>query len=208
MPNGKKHFNLGNAFGVVISAKANKVYETFCADIVMDCHSAVHGNPRAYGRIWGQRGQEFLAWYKRLKPQDQVIKVEGFYSQFTKEGGETYSNYVVFKWEARQDEVPRAGFVLTGELKRIYEDGGEKVVLLHLSRAKDKEASGFTEEDFKLYLHPKDAKKLKGVDMDGAVGRVVSLKGLLCQMGELDYISDKREGEVRPYIKEVVVHAG
>jgi len=194
-----KHFNLANIFGLVVSTKTTKEKESaedkgiFCVDVVVDCHSKVHGKPRVFVRIYGSRGQDFLDWYKKNK--EGVVKFKGFYSQNVKDG-KTYSNFVAHSWEARPEETPRVGFVLVGELTAITEEDGEKAVGLHLSREKD--SSGSYEEDFKLCLHPKDEKKFKDLP---AAGATVNVEGLLCQMGEINYISDEREGDVKPYVK-------
>ena len=202
MKEGRRHFNKGNAFGVILSVKATRVHDVPAVDVVLDCNSSRHGKARCYGRIWGARSQDFLKWHKGQT--DKIIKVEGFYSQFKKEGSDEYlSNLVIYKYEGnRSDETPRAGFILTGELSGVQDaDGGEKLITMLVCRRKSEDDNNPINETFRLYLHPKDAKRIKWPD-DISTGSMIAVKGLISQMGEKDYISDEFMGEVRPYIKE------
>ena len=208
----RNHFNKGNAFGTIMSVKSTKIVvkskkkgaedkEVPCVDIIIDCNSGAHGRARCYGRIWGgAKSKAFLDTYKSYG--DQVVKVEGFYSQFTKDGtDEVLSNFAVYKYELRKNETPRAGFILTGELKSVEEaPDGEKLLMMSVNR--DRGESGVCEEEFRLYLHPKDAKRIKS---ELKPGEVIAIKGLICQMGEKDYISDEFEGDVKPYIKDIAL---
>ena len=198
----RNHFNKGNAFGAIMSVKSTKVNEVPCVDLIIDCNSGAHGRARCYGRIWGgAKSKSFLDIYKSYG--EQVVKVEGFYSQFKKNGtDEVLSNFVVYKYELRKNETPRAGFILTGELKAVEEaQDGEKLIVMSVKRNKG-EMAGDVEEEFRLYLHPKDAKRIK---VELKVGSVIAVKGLICQMGEKDYISDEFEGDVKPYIKDITL---
>lgn len=117
----KQSDNLVADIAAVMSRQKNKNKPddegVFLAKIEMDVKSTAHGKVRVYGKIFGENGRKFLGWYKELKPQDQVIKLDGFYQQYEIKG-RNFSKYVFFDWEKRPDETPRAGFILTGELAR------------------------------------------------------------------------------------------
>ena len=197
----KNHFNKGNAFGSIMSAESSKINDVPVVKILLDCNSGAHGRARCYGTIWGgAKSKVFLDTYKSYG--DQVVKVEGYYSQYKDEKtDELRSSFKVYKYELRKNEIPRACFILTGELKAVKEADGEKLIVMSVKRKKG-EVAGDVEEEFRLYLHPKDAKRIK---VELKLGAVIAVKGLICQMGEKDYISDEFEGKVKPYIKDITL---
>ncbi len=205
-----KHFNMGNAFGVVTKAEPSKKKEgkedtgAFTVEVQMRCRSEVYGNVTVFARVFNERAKAFLDFHK--KHPDALIKLNGYFSQYRSEKGTLYNQLRFFDWEEREGQVPRCGFVLTGELTRILDsaDGKEKEFYLHLERPRGKEGDEVNEEDFILFLHPKDAKKIK--DAEPPQGATVTLEGYLCQMGDYNMIADQREGDVKAYIKTVKIH--
>lgn len=199
------HYNLGVVFGVVRSAKPSKDKEkTYFVDVELDCSSALHGDPRAYGRFFGQAGKDFLEFHK--KHAGEVVKASGVYSQYEKDG-KTFSSYVFFNFDSRPDETRRANFVLTGELVSVQEGEDERVVYLRTLRTKGRDSEETKEETFRLCILGRDAKKNEALAQRLIPGETLAVKGLLRQLGRRDEFTDRVEGEVKPYIKELTIHA-
>ena len=224
-----KHFNMGNAFGVVTKATPTKKKKekeekeeasadpskkeeekedsgAFVLKVQLLCRSDVHGKVTAFGTVFNEKARAFLEFHK-ANP-DALIKLNGFFVQEEYEG-KLYNKLNFFEWEKRPTETPRAGFHLTGELLRIIETGEEKLIRIKCVRPKGKEeGSDLREEEFSFYLHPKNEKRIKKEVMDSlTAGATVTLSGYLCQMGEYNEFTDQREGEVKPYVKEIKVHS-
>jgi hypothetical protein len=188
----QKHFNLGNAWGRVQSAKPeksdnNKPY----LSIKVNCAGAGRGNVYAYGRIWGQeRIDRFTSLFK--ENPNAIFRFRGFFNQYQNRNGDTLSNYTWHEFDLDPKGEPRAAFVLKGKLTEYDEMGG--TVSLDITMAGNGNNSART-ESFTVHLGG-------GLSVDSEIGGMVDLKGYLQQGDGEDEFGDV-EGPVRPVVQKV-----
>jgi hypothetical protein len=192
----KSHYNGGHVWGRVEDTKEeeSKRSKPFL-NVQLHCYSTKNGNVYTYGRIWGrERIDKFLAQLQGAP--GALFRFWGFFSQYESRG-EIKCNYTFWKWALadQQKDLPRAAFVLRGDLVKIDRAAGK--FSLHLSR-KGQEGYEDIEEDFDFWV--RDPAILENRE----VGDLVNVKGYLSQEeGEDEYGSTF--GPIRPYADRVDV---
>jgi len=195
-PKEPKHFNAGNVWGKIIKAdeKTTRDKHTPFLELEIGCGSSQYGNVRAYGRLWGK---EKIAALVALRGQykDAFYRFKGFYNQYT-EKDVRYSGYSFYNYEAIVPDshpVPRASFILVGQLLKKEMIDGEGIVTLNVSRPQKDER---VDEELTLYLF--DLDPFFEIEEED----IIEVRGLLRKREAEDLYGGSTNDKFRAYIMQ------
>lgn len=199
----RKHFNKAIVFGSVLATpeiKYNQNGKPFTS-FQLQCPNDLHGNVRPYGKIWGDRAENFV---EEISAGDK-IRLDGNLQQYTKtseEGPEeVMSNFTFFSWRPcteKEAKELRAVFVLVGEVVAIDTVKEEETEYLAVSVSIYREPTEDREEREEIYLLYAELGKGIPVLLPGVT---VNISGVMEQAE--NYFG--QGGKMRPVIKELKV---
>jgi hypothetical protein len=191
-----KHFNAGNVWGKIVKVEEKRTRDkkTPFLELEIDCTSHQYGNVRAYGRLWGKEKIEaFVAHHGKHK--DALCRFRGFYNQYT-DNEVLYSGYSFYDFEIVASDVhpiPRASFILVGQVLKKEMIDGEGIVTLNVSRPQKDER---VDEELKLYFF--DLDPLFEIDDED----IIEVRGLLRKREAEDLYGGSTNDRFRPYIMQ------
>lgn len=187
----RKHFNKGVVYGRVAEVKEEKTREKekFYISFQVIINSPRSGSLRAFCRMYGDRAEEFLKYYK--KNPRAPYRLQGIFSQYKKDE-DFLSNFTIHEWEERAGE-DRAFFVLRAEVKSVTSTRGhgQRIIMEYQPLRGEKE---------ELELLAPGESMLE----EAQEGQFLEVKGLLRQE-TLDDFYETGEGPVRAYLEHLKV---
>jgi hypothetical protein len=191
-----KHFNAGNVWGKILKAEEKKTRDkkTPFLELEIDCGSSQYGNVRAYGRLWGKEKITALVTHHG-QHKGASYRLKGFYNQYS-DNEVRYSGYSFYDFEAVAPDthpVPRASFILVGQVMKKEMIDGEGIVTLIVSRPqKDQKI----DEELTLYFFDLDPFfEIESED-------IIEVRGLLRKREAEDIYGGSTNDKFRPYIMQ------
>lgn len=191
-----KHFNAGNVWGKITKAgeKRTRDKKTPFLELEIDCNSSQYGRVKAYGRMWGKEKISAIVAH-HAKHKDICYRFKGFYNQYT-DNEVRYSGYSFYDFEIVQDDVypvPRASFILVGQVLGKEMIDGEGIVTLNVSRPQKDQV---VDEELTLYFF--DLDPFFEVDDED----VIEVRGLLRKREAEDIYGGSTNDRFRPYVMQ------
>lgn len=193
---GTGHYNLGNVWGKIIKAEegSSEGKGTKYLDLQIDCTNAALGNGRAFGRMWGKEKTAILQEHLKTH-KDDMIRLKGFYEQYVDRHGKRGSSYTFYDFmQPSADDLPRAAFILVGDLAEKKLVDGEPFLTLNVIRPqKDVERS--LQYEITLF----DVMAFYEV----IEGDLIEVRGLIRRHEAEDLYGGQSDGPIRPYAMTV-----
>lgn len=175
----KKHFNMGNVWGVVEKTKRVEQNGKDLLVLSIGCASGV----TAFGRLWGEDQIDGLEQFLKEKPHIPV-RFYGFFSTYLDQHkNRKLYNYSFYKWEPiAVNAARRATFILTGDITGISAPEKPEPCKISVRMVRPGKNGRSNKEDFELYV------KNDHIDLmeNAAVGQTWELKGKMERIGGED----------------------
>jgi len=186
------HFNAGNVWGIVTKCEEKKSEGkgTPFLNLEIECKNPDQGSVRAWGRMWGK--EKIAAFLEHLKAhKNDLVRLKGFYDQY-EDRGTRYSSYFFYDFQkVKPEDLPRAAFILVGDLlKKELVDGEALLTLEVVQKRKDIDKAS------QLAVWLLDVMAFYETEP----GDLIEVRGTLRKREAEDFCGGSTDDPIRPYV--------